>query len=105
MNFIKRCQSKITTAQFYWKLYDLNKVAITFGGKPFEKKMFTSKASPESTTRENMSELDVMFEDCNVRHCSWHLQYTPGAGRIHFSSDLGDGKTIFIGYIGQKLNG
>lgn len=104
-NFIKRCQSKITTAQVFWKLCDLNKVAITFGGKSFEKKMFTSKASPESASRENMSELDVMFDDCKVRHCSWHLRYTPGAGRIHFSSDLGDGKTIYIGYIGQKING
>lgn len=102
-NFIKRCQSKIITAQVFWKLYDLNKVAITFEGKPFEKNMFTSKASPESATRENMSEMDVMFEDSKVRHCSWHLRYTPGAGRIHFSSDFGDGKTIYIGYIGRKI--
>lgn len=95
-SFIKRCQSKVTTAQVFWKLYDLNNVAIKLGGKPFDKKMFTSKASPESATRENMSELDVMFEDCKVRHCSWHLRYTPGAGRIHFSSDSGDGETIYI---------
>lgn len=103
-NFIKRCQSKVTTAQIFWKLYDLNKVASIFEGKPFEKKMFASKASPESGTRENMSELNVMFEDGIIRHCSWHLRYTPGAGRIHFSSDAGNGKTIFVGYVGNKIN-
>lgn len=104
-NFIRRCQSKETTTQIFWKLYDLNKVASVFEGKPFEKKLFASKASPESATRDSMGELDVQFEDGIVRHCSWHLRYTPGAGRIHFSSDLGDGKTIYIGYIGQKING
>lgn len=102
-NFIKRCQSKMITSQIFWKLYDLNKVASIFEGKPFEQKMFASKASPESATRESMSELDVKFEDDVVRHCSWHLRYTPGAGRIHFSSDAGDGKTIYVGYVGQKI--
>lgn len=103
-SFIKRCQSKETTAQVFWKLYDLNKVASAFVGRPFEKKMFASKASPESDTRESMSELDVKFDDGIVRHCSWHLRYTPGAGRIHFSSDAGDGKTIYVGYVGKKIN-
>lgn len=103
-NFIRRCQSKVTTAQIFWKLYDLNKVASVLGGKPFEKMMFASKASPESATRDSMSELNVLFEDGIVRHCSWHLRYTPGAGRIHFSSDAGDGKTIYVGYVGLKIN-
>ena len=102
-NFIRRCQSKVATAQIFWKLYDLNKVASVFSGRPFDKKMFASKASPESATRASMSELDVQFEDGIVRHCSWHLRYTPGAGRIHFSSDAGDGKTIYVGYVGPKI--
>lgn len=102
-NYIKRCQSKAETTQVFWKLYDLNKVAATFGGMPFERNMFSSLASPESDTRENMRELDIKFEDGIVRHCSWHLRYTPGAGRIHFSSEAGDGKTIFVGYVGVKV--
>lgn len=102
-NFIKRCQSKAITTQVFWKLYDLNNVAATLEGKSFEKKMFASKASPESDTREKMSELDILFEDGIVRHCSWHLRYTPGAGRIHFSSDSGDGNSIYIGYVGAKI--
>lgn len=103
-NFIKRCQSKAIITQVFWKLYDLNEVAGTFRGKPFEKGLFSSKASPESGSRDNMSELDVKFEDSIVRHCSWHLRYTPGAGRIHFSSEVGDGKTIYVGYVGSKIN-
>lgn len=103
-NYIKRCHSKDEIKQIYERLLDLNNVALSLDGKPFSPQMFSSKASPESSTRDTMAELDVTFDDGIVRHCSWHLRYTPGAGRIHFCSDASGGKTIYVGYIGPKLN-
>ena len=101
--FIQQCQSAMAISQIYDKLKDLNRVAVDLNGRNFEPSMFSTKASPESDTRDKLSELDVLFEDNIIRHCSWHLRYTPGAGRIHFCADAGDGNTIYVGYIGPKI--
>ena len=40
--------------------------------------------------------------DGEERLFSWHVRYTPGAGRIHFLP-LGPREGCLIGYIGHKL--
>lgn len=101
--YIRYCHSNEEVSQIYERLSDLNNVAINLSGHPFKPTMFSSLASPESETRDRNKALNVLFEDGQKRHCGWHLRYTPGAGRIHFSSDKGDGKTIYVGYIGSKI--
>ena len=101
---LKRINSADAISQIYERLNDLNDVAASLRGMPFAPSMFSTKATPESETREQLPELNVTFTDGVVRLCSWHLRYTPDAGRIHFSADNGDENTIYIGYIGQKIN-
>lgn len=63
-----------------------------------------SKATPESDSRLSKYEDDFMIlcPDGNRRLFSWHVRYTPGAGRIHFVPD-NTKKIIYIGYIGLKI--
>lgn len=102
--YLKGCTSGETVRQIYTKLKELQDVAINLDMRSFDPDMFKSLASPESETRDRMAELDIQFNDGIVRHCSWHLRYTPGAGRIHFSNDKGKENTIYVGYIGEKIN-
>lgn len=61
-------------------------------------------ASPESDTREKLfaSRMTFLFENGISYLCSWHLRFTPGAGRIHFYHEPTE-KKIYIGYIGAKI--
>lgn len=47
--------------------------------------------------------MNIKFEDGIIRNCEWHMKYTPGCGRIHFSADHSDGRTIYIGYVDKKI--
>ena len=61
-------------------------------------------ATPESESRLDRFEEELTFEcsDGEERIFSWHVRMTPGAWRLHFSTELGPGK-IVIGYIGLKI--
>lgn len=48
--------------------------------------------------------MNVLFKDGQVRNCSWHSRFTPGAGRIHFYYDENK-KIFYVGYIGEKIAG
>ena len=65
---------------------------------------FPFKATTESASRlaRFRNELTLLCPDNEVRLFSWHLRYTPGAGRIHFFPDNSK-KIIYIGYIGPKI--
>lgn len=62
------------------------------------------KVSPESETRLQQLEKELTFQcpDGVKRVFSLHVRMTPGAWRLHFSTELGPGK-IIIGYIGIKI--
>lgn len=62
------------------------------------------KTSPESDTRLRMlsSELKLRCPDGRTRAMSWHVRYTPQAGRLYFVPDTETGN-CFIGYIGHKI--
>lgn len=85
------------------KLQDLNKVAQNLNGGPLKKELFQYKATPEHQQRGNLKEIFITFDDGIVRNCEWHLRYTPGTGRIHFSADKGDGNTIYVGHVDGKI--
>lgn len=62
------------------------------------------KVSPESETRLQQFEQELTFRcpDGVKRVFSLHVRMTPGAWRLHFSTESGPGK-IIIGYIGLKI--
>jgi hypothetical protein len=70
----------------------------------FTGERFPFKATLESTSRlaSFRKKLTILCPDGEDRVFSWHLRYTPGAGRIHFFPDNSK-KIIYIGYIGPKI--
>jgi hypothetical protein len=100
---IKRTQDRPSIEQIYLKLLDIDSAAQRLNGGVLRSDLFHYKASPEHKQRRQLPEMYIAFEDGKTRHCEWHLRYTPGCGRIHFSSDEGDGHTIFVGHVDGKL--
>ena len=101
---IKENKNVASTEQIYKKLKDIENAAATRTRGPLKPSMFSSLASPESFTRDHLSELNVLFADGVKRHCSWHLRYTPGKGRIHIAVDEdSNDSVIFVGYVGNKI--
>ncbi|MCP4150918.1 MAG: hypothetical protein GY757_24440 [bacterium] len=86
------------------RLFELQSVCSTWTKGVFTGENFPSKVTPESESRLSKfkKELMIMCPDGESREFSWHLRYTPGAGRIHFVPDNSK-KIIYIGYIGQKI--
>lgn len=104
LKYIKRNNYAPEVVQIAMKLHDIERVASNLDGRPLQPDFFHFLSSPESETRDDNASLDITFPDGVVRHCGWHLRFTPGSGRIHFTSDEGDGNTIFVGYIGMKID-
>jgi len=100
---IKRNHDRPSIEQIYLKLQDINSAAQKLNNGVLRKELFHYKASPEHEQRGQLPEMDILFDDGITRHCEWHLRYTPGCGRIHFSADNGDGQTIYVGHVDGKL--
>lgn len=100
---IKRNHDRPSIEQIYLKLQDINSAAQKLNNGVLRKELFHYKASPEHEQRGQLPEMDILFDDGITRHCEWHLRYTPGCGRIHFSADEGNGHTIFVGHVDGKL--
>lgn len=100
---IKKIHDRPSIEQIYLKLQDTNKAAQKLNGGCLNTNLFQYKASPEHQQRRNLPEMSITFDDGNTRNCEWHLRYTPGCGRIHFSSDKSDGHTIYVGHIDGKI--
>lgn len=100
---LKELKSEDTIAQVYFRLQDLQRIA-TICNEHCSPQNFTTIASPESDTRKRLynSQLTVQFEGSKSYLCSWHLRFTPGAGRIHFYHEPAE-KKIYVGYIGAKI--
>lgn len=90
--------------QIYFRLMDLERVAAN-SIVPISPAIFRYKTTPESETRSRLPQMNVLFKkDGQVRNCSWHSRFTPGAGRIHFYYDESK-KIFYVGYIGEKIAG
>ena len=101
--FVKNCTSGDMVEQIYIKLKELQKVAQLIGSDTLKPELFNTKTTPDSVTRNNMLNLNFRFEDGITRNCEWHMRFTPGAGRIHFSRDEAPENVIYVGYIGDKI--
>lgn len=101
--FVKNCTSGDMVEQIYIKLKELQGVAQSIGSDTLKPELFNTKTTPDSVTRNNMLNLNFMFEDGITRNCEWHLRFTPGAGRIHISRDDAPENVIYVGYIGDKI--
>ncbi|WP_413175351.1 hypothetical protein [Anabaena azotica] len=92
------------------KLFKLQNYCQTWTEGDFNLDLLPSKATPESQSRLDSLEEKLTFKcpDTKKRIFSLHIRMTPGAWRLHFSTELGicpelgTGK-IIIGYIGEKI--
>lgn len=86
------------------RLFELEDFCSTWNTGIFTGENFPSKVTPESESRISQfkDELTKVCPDGKKREFSWHLRYTPGKGRVHFSPDNSE-KRIYIGYIGLKI--
>ena len=100
---MKGIKDEDTISQIYYRLGELQRIAKVFD-RTCSKFDFNCLASPESDTRLNNleNELTFSFEEGVRFLCSWHLRYTPGAGRIHFYHDPAN-KKVYVGYVGTKI--
>ena len=100
---IREQKSEDTVTQIYFRLQEMQRVAAIVNQHccPAD---FTTKASPESDTRKKLfaSRLTFDFGLGKSYLCSWHLRFTPGAGRVHFFHEPSE-KKIYVGYIGAKI--
>jgi hypothetical protein len=61
------------------------------------------KTSQESDSRmQQFTELQLSCPDGKTRAMSWHVRYTPQAGRLYFVPDT-ETRNCYIGYIGHKI--
>jgi hypothetical protein len=86
------------------RLSELESYCSTWKNGIFTGDNFPSKVTSESESRRGRfkKELKIICPDGEAREFSWHLRYTPGAGRIHFAPDNSK-RIFFIGYIGPKI--
>jgi len=86
------------------RLSELESYYSTWKNGIFTGDNFPSKVTSESESRRGRfkMKLIIICPDGGAREFSWHLRYTPGAGRIHFAPDNSK-RIFFIGYIGPKI--
>ena len=104
----KQLQSLLTEDPMLWsvqeRLSQLENASKTWISGAFDQNTLLCKTSPESESRLHKfrQELTIRCPDENKRLFSFHVRMTPGAWRLHFSTELGPAK-IVIGYIGPKI--
>lgn len=103
LNQLDTIRDSSAVEQIYFRLMDLERVAAN-SIVPISPVIFRYKTTPESETRSRLSQMNVLFDGGQVRNCSWHSRFTPGAGRIHFYYDERK-KIFYVGYIGEKISG
>jgi hypothetical protein len=86
------------------RLFELEEYCQRWTSGSFNPGSLPCKVSPESDSRLKQFRQELTFEcpDGKKLIFSWHVRMTPGAWRLHFSTELGPGK-IIIGYIGSKI--
>ncbi len=104
----KQLQSLLTEDPMLWsvqeRLSQLENASKIWISGAFDQNTLPCKTSPESESRLHKfrQELTIRCPDENKRLFSFHVRMTPGAWRLHFSTELGPAK-IVIGYIGPKI--
>jgi hypothetical protein len=88
------------------RLVELDDAFLRWDGRPMHPDLVPSKCTPETpqTLAEEAAEHTATRTDGRAHLFSWHLRFTPGAGRIFFDGDVGTRRGV-IGYIGFKKDG
>jgi hypothetical protein len=86
------------------RIFELENYFADWHDGPFDCEAIPSKATPESPSRlaAYRDALTILCSDGIAREFTWHLRYTPNAGRIYFHPDS-DSRKCHIGYIGPKI--
>lgn len=100
---IRKNHDRPAVEQIYLKLKDINWAAGKLEGKGLRRELFRYITCPEHEQRSQLPEMNIKFKDGITRNCEWHMKYTPGCGRIHFSVEHSDGHTIYIGHVDKKI--
>jgi len=88
----------------YSRLRELNRATGRWDRSgPFDHHQF-SKATPESESRRQTfdNKLAIECPDGVTRSFTWHVRFTPDAGRLYYHPDQSTG-CCYIGYIGLKI--
>ncbi|RZJ94867.1 MAG: hypothetical protein EOO60_02040 [Hymenobacter sp.] len=86
------------------RLISLERFFVDWDKKPVNyDRVLSYKTSQESDSRlQQLTELQLHCPDGKTRTMSWHVRYTPQAGRLYFVPDAETGN-CYIGYIGHKI--
>ncbi len=86
------------------RLFELETYCRDWQQGAFNKDNLPCKANPESeaTLKQYSREHTFLCPDGKERLFSWHVYFTPGAGRIFFNPQA-ETKNFIIGHIGPKL--
>lgn len=100
------CSGDPMLAQVKKRLFELEEAAKNWKENGFNLDTLPSKATPESDSRLKLTKiknkLTIQCPDCQSRLFNLHLRMTPGHWRLYFFPSTSS-RTIFIGYIGQKI--
>ena len=105
---IRLSSNSVILRQIKNKLLNLNKCFDEVLNNPqdiYKKiQVHCGKFTPESNTRINQFKERLTFKcpDNESRLFSYHLRYTPNAGRIYVNIEI-DSNKCFVGYIGKKI--
>ncbi|XXT25493.1 hypothetical protein WME94_28585 [Sorangium sp. So ce429] len=88
------------------RLTELDASFASWDGRPIHPEFTRSKCTPETpqTLKEEAAAHTATCSDGRAHLFSWHVRFTPGAGRIFFDGDV-DTRRGIIGYIGVKKGG
>jgi hypothetical protein len=85
------------------RLFELQDAFASWAGRPIDPTFAPTKCTPESpqTLKEEAAEHTFTLENGSRHLFSWHLRFTPGAGRIFFDGLTSSGRGC-VGYVGMK---
>jgi hypothetical protein len=107
-DILDRIQYLTPRSQFFqqamMRLLEINKYCESWDGKEFSIAECIPNVTPESKSTMQAHGDKRLFKDDTgqLLICEWHARFTPGPGRIHFCR-MKDTNTLFIGYLGLKL--
>ncbi|XXX71633.1 hypothetical protein WMF30_28710 [Sorangium sp. So ce134] len=92
--------------QIMRRLAELETSFASWDGRPIHPEFVPSKCTPETsqTLSEETEAHTATRSDGRTHLFSWHVRFTPGAGRIFFDGDV-EARRGLIGYIGMKKGG
>ena len=92
--------------QIVFRLFELERAFAEWAGTPIHPDFVPSKCTPETpqTLEEEEADHTATRSSGEKRVFSWHVRFTPDAGRIFFDGDAGR-RVGLIGYVGLKKGG